>query len=354
MVRLSISLRQYGRVARRQLPAGIALGGAVLVGVLTAVQARINGSLGHALADGLTAALISFGSGLLILLVVTAVLPDGRAGVVRLVRGAGRGIPIWMLLGGLAGALTVATQGLTVATIGVALFTVGVVAGQTLNGLVLDRVGYGPAGVVAMTMGRVAGGAVVLGAVVLCLAGEDLAAVPWWMLVLPLLAGAGIAWQQATNGRLRHSVGSPLVATLVNFVGGTLVLGVATLVHLPAAGIPVSLPRDPWLYLGGVIGVVYIFLSAALVRHTGVLLLGLGSVVGLLATSIVLDALWPPLSGPPLGVAVAAVFVASPWSSWLIAPGSRWRPDRPPLTAGLTRSPCPLVPGASLSGSRAR
>ena len=67
---------------------------------------------------------------------------------------------------------------------------------------------------------------------------------------------------------------------------------------------------DPWLYLGGVIGVVYIFLSATLVRHTGVLLLGLGSVVGLLATSIVLDALWPPLSGPPFGIAVAAVFVA--------------------------------------------
>jgi transporter family-2 protein len=41
-----------------------------------------------------------------------------------------------------------------------------------------------------------------------------------------------------------------------------------------------------------------------------VLLLGLGSVVGLLATSVVLDALWPPLSGPPLGAAIAAVFVA--------------------------------------------
>lgn len=297
-------------MTRPPLPAWLALGGAVLVGVLTAVQARINGSLGLALGDGLTAALISFGTGLVIVVVLCAALPGGRAAVARLVRGVGTSIPYWMLIGGLAGALTVATQGLTVATIGVALFTVGVVAGQTVNGLVLDRVGYGPAGVVAVTLARVVGGALVIGAVVLCLAGEGLTGVPWWMLVLPFLAGAGIAWQQATNGRLRQAVGSPLVATLVNFVGGTIALAIAAVVRWIVAGAPERLPAEPWLYVGGAIGMFYIFLSAALVRYTGVLLLGLGSVVGLLATSVVLDVAWPPLAGPPFAVAVVAVFVA--------------------------------------------
>ena len=226
---------QDGRVPRHRLPAWLAVGGAVMVGVLTATQARINGSLGLAFGDGLVAALVSFGSGLVVLAVLAIVLPDGRAGLPT-VAGCRRGsepggpgrrsIPLWMLLGGVAGALTVATQGLTVATIGVALFTVGVVAGQTVNGLVLDRVGYGPAGVVAVTMGRVTGAALVLLAVVLCVAGEGLASVPWWMLLLPFLAGAGIAWQQATNGRLRQAVESPLIATLVNFVVGAVVLGV--------------------------------------------------------------------------------------------------------------------------------
>ncbi len=56
-----------------------------------------------------------------------------------------------MLLGGACGALTVSTQGLTAGILGVSLFTVGVVAGQTLHGLVLDRIGFGPAGVVAVT-----------------------------------------------------------------------------------------------------------------------------------------------------------------------------------------------------------
>ncbi len=321
---------------RHRLPAWLAVGGAVMVGVLTATQARINGSLGLAFGDGLVAALVSFGSGLVVLAVLAIVLPDGRAGLARLSRGVRRGsepgvgrgrrsIPLWMLLGGVAGALTVATQGLTVATIGVALFTVGVVAGQTVNGLLLDRVGYGPAGVVAVTMGRVTGAALVLLAVVLCVAGEGLASVPWWMLLLPFLAGAGIAWQQATNGRLRQAVESPLIATLVNFVVGAVVLGAATAVHVIVDGPPPRVPTDPWLYLGGVIGVVYIFLSAALVRHTGVLLLGLGSVVGLLATSVALDAVWPPLSGPSQAAALAAVFVAFAGVAVAVIPWRRRR-----------------------------
>ncbi len=223
-----------------------------------------------------------------------------------------------MLAGGLAGALTVATQGIAVAFIGVSLFTVGVVAGQTLCGLVLDRTGYGPAGVVAVTMPRVAGGALALLAVVVSLQGGVLDEVPWWMLLMPFLAGIGIAWQQATNGRLRQRVGTPLTATLVNFAGGTVVLVVAALVHGVIARPILTVPGEPWLYLGGVTGVVYIFLSAALIVHTGVLLFGLGAVAGQLLAAFLLDALWPAAAGAGLlvelltvGIALCSVVVAT-------------------------------------------
>ena len=302
----------------------MALGGAVLVGVLTSVQAQINGALGAAIGDGFVAAVISFGSGLGILVVLSLVLPSGRAGFGRLSRGVrSRRIPFWMLIGGLAGAFTVATQGLTVAIIGVATFTVGVVAGQTVNGVVLDRVGYGPAGIVPVTIGRVLGGGLAVVAVLISLLGEGPSSIPAWMLFLPFLAGAGIAWQQATNGRLRHVIESPLTATLVNFIGGTIALLIAATIRAAVVGLPDSLPTDPWLYLGGAIGVVYIFLSAALVRHTGVLQLGLGSVVGLLLTSVVIDAIWPAHSGPPLALALTAVALAL--VGVVIAVVPRWR-----------------------------
>jgi len=300
-----------GRVTARRLPATLALAGAVAIGVMTAVQARINGQLGVRLEDGFVAAVVSFGSGLVLLVVLSATLPSGRAGFGRLIGGVrARRIPWWMLAGGAAGALTVATQGLAVGLIGVSLFTVGVVAGQTVSGLLLDRVGFGPAGVVAVTVPRLVGGALALAAVALALVGDGLTGIPAWMAVLPVVAGAGIAWQQATNGRLRQRVGTPLTATLVNFTGGTALLAVAAAVHVGVMGAPAPFPTEPWLYLGGVIGVVYIALGAAIVQYTGVLLLGLGAVVGQLCTSLVLDLVWPAPAGPGLGQELAMVVVA--------------------------------------------
>lgn len=315
--------------APRRLPVGIALGGAVLVGVLTALQARVNGQLGHRLDDGFTAAVISFGSGLVILIALSAVIPAGRRGLAALVTGIrARTIPWWMLAGGAAGALTVATQGLAVAVIGVSLFTVGVVAGQTLSGLLLDRAGYGPAGVVAVTMPRVVGGVLALAAVAISLQGGVLDRVPGWMLVLPVLTGIGIAWQQATNGRLRQRVGTPLTATFVNFAGGTAILAVAALAHGAFAGAPRPLPTEPtdaWLYLGGAIGVAYIFMSVAIVVHTGVLLLGLGAVSGQLVTAFLLDAVWPAEAGPGWVIELAMVAVAG---VGVVVAAAPWRHSR--------------------------
>jgi len=304
------------------MPAWVALGAAGMIGALTAIQSRINGQLGVRLEDGFVAAVVSFGSGLAILIVLSLALPAGRRGFGRLVAGVrDRGIPRWMLVGGVAGALTVATQGLVVGIIGVSLFTVGYVAGQTVFGLVLDRVGYSPGGAVAVTVPRVAGGVLALAAVVLSLSGSGSSSAPLWMLALPFIAGVGVAWQQATNGRLRQKVGTPLTATLVNFITGTLVLAVAAAVHVAIEGPPEPFPVEPWLYLGGALGVVYIFLSAAVVVHTGVLLLALGTIGGQLFASVVIDAIWPAAGSPGIlleilvvAVALSSVVVAAvPW-----------------------------------------
>lgn len=295
-----------------RLPTPIALGGALAIGAMTAIQARINGVLGVRLGDGILAGLISFAVGLIVLLIAVPMLPSGRAALTRLGRGVrGRTIPPWMLLGGACGALTVSTQGLTAGLLGVALFTVGVVAGQTAHGLVLDRIGFGPSGVVAVTVGRVIGGVLALVAVGISLGGEVLASAPLWMLALPFLAGAGIAWQQGANGRLAQRIGSPVVATTVSFIAGTVVLIVAVGIGFALGSTPSPLPTEPWLYLGGLLGMAYIFLGAWLVSHTGVLLLGLGSVLGQLVAAVVIDLLWPPSSGPALWQLISMVLVAA-------------------------------------------
>ena len=61
-----------------------------------------------------------------------------------------------MLAGGI-GAFFVFAQSFTVGLLGIALFTVATVTGQTLSGLLVDRLGIGPAGKKSVTGIRVIG-----------------------------------------------------------------------------------------------------------------------------------------------------------------------------------------------------
>ncbi|MFF0654501.1 DMT family transporter [Micromonospora tulbaghiae] len=294
--------------------AGVGL--ATASGVMVAVQSRINGELGVRLADGIAAAVVSFGVGLLILLVLVPATPGGRRGLAAL-RGALRAGTLrpWQCLGGVCGAFLVATQGLTIGALGVAVFTVAVVAGQSGSSLLVDRAGIGPTGRQPVTPNRLIGAVLTVLAVLLAVGdrlGDPDALV---LALLPLAAGVGIAWQQAVNGRVRAASGSAMTATLVNFTVGTAALLVTFAVDLAVRGRPAgAFPDEPWLYLGGPLGIVFIALAAALVRFTGVLLLGLATIAGQIVGAVLLDLVLPTAASHPgldtlLGAALTMVAV---------------------------------------------
>ncbi|MGW4717039.1 DMT family transporter [Nocardia sp. NPDC004260] len=279
------------------------------IGAGVAVQGRINGALGARLEDGIAAATISFGVGLVVLGVAFAVsgrLRDGGRRV-RLALAEGRLRP-WQLLGGLCGAFFVACQGLTVAAIGVTAFTVATVAGQLLSSLAVDRLGLGPSGRTPVTGVRLVGAALGVAAVLVAGFGhhratgglsvpDALRGMPTVLLIaLPALAGIGLAWQQAVNGKV-GAVGGAMSAAMVNFCVGLAALLVIEAVVIATSGGPAAFPTEPWLYTGGFIGVAFIALAALAVRWIGVLLLGLTSVAGQLLASLVLDVLTPTSAG---------------------------------------------------------
>ncbi|MBO1738878.1 DMT family transporter [Leifsonia sp. TF02-11] len=303
----------------RSFPLWLALVFAMLCGAGIALQSRINGELGSRLGDGVTAAVISFGSGLLILIVAMAIAPAGRRGLARVTTALrSRELPWWYAVGGAAGAFLVLSQGVAAAVLGVALFTVSVVAGQTVSGLVLDRVGLGPGGRRPITPARLAGAIIALAAVTWAVSSQFGGGVPVWLMLLPLIAGLGLGWQQAVNGQVRVVAESALTATFINFAVGTTVLLVLMAVDWSIRGLPNPLPAEPWLYAGGAIGCVFIATAALLVRVTGVLLLGLATVAGQLVTALLLDVFAPtstqPVAFSTIGgtlLALVAVAVAS-------------------------------------------
>jgi bacterial/archaeal transporter family-2 protein len=274
---------------------------AVGIGAAVAVQARINGELGQRIDDGVVAALLSFLGGLLLLAVLAATQPRMRRGLRRVAAAVrDRRLRPYQLLGGICGAFLVACQGLTVAAIGVAVFTIAVVAGQTVSGLLVDRAGVGPGEPQPVSRRRVAGAVLALAAVALTVADRLGAPQALWLALLPALAGVGTAWQQAVNGRVGAvarddgpALAGMLPAALVNFVVGAVALVLVAAVGVAIRGLPDPLPTQPWLYLGGALGVLFIGVAAAIVPITGVLLLGLGTVAGQLIGALVLDLFLP-------------------------------------------------------------
>ena len=301
------------------LRTALLLAASFVAGVGVALQSRINGELGQKLGDGFFAAIISFGSGLLILAIAALFWRPGRRGVGRVVTALRtRSIPWWYVVGGAAGAFFVLTQSLVVGLVGVALFTVGVVAGQTASSLLVDHRGLGTMGAQPVTRQRLIGAVVAVGAVVLAASSELRGDLPFWVLLAPFVAGAGVGWQAAVNGQVRAIAGSAFTATLGNFVVGTAVLLVAAVIHTAIVGWPAHFPAEPWLYIGGAIGCVFIGTQALIVRFTGVLLMGLAVLSGQLITAVVFDLVAPvqahaiaPLTIVGAALTLVAVVIAA-------------------------------------------
>jgi transporter family-2 protein len=287
--------------SRLPVLAGLPL--AVGAGLAIPVQGRINGALGARLGDGIAAAVVSFSTGLLVMILISLLLPRGRAGLARILPAVrSRAFPrIYVLAGGI-GALFVFAQSFTVGLLGVALFTVATVTGQTVSGLLVDRLGLGPAGKKPVTGIRVIGCVLTIASVAWAVSprlagsgatGDGGPAGLLLPLLLPVAAGFLMSFQQAMNGTATMHYGTPIAATLVNFVAGSLVLWAALGVKLLVAGPGNPLPGEWWYYLGGPMGCVFIGLGALLVRSLGVLVTGLGMIAGQLLGSLALDVVLP-------------------------------------------------------------
>lgn len=270
------------------------------LGAVSAIQAQITGRLASALGGGFQggsiAALWGFASAFVVVTIVVFSSRRLRAGMSTMIDGfRSRRLPRTLFLGGLFGSLVVASQAFTVAAIGVALFTVAFVAGQTGSALVVDKMGLGPAGSQPMSKQRIVAVVITLIAVVVGASGRfgagGLAGFGVALVLVAFLGGLSNSFQQALNGRVA-ALGSIWTATWNHFLVGTMVL--AILVGLSRIGAD-PLPPLPafgefwWLYITGLLGVIFIWGNTSFVRVHGVLVLSLCVLAGQVTTAILID-----------------------------------------------------------------
>ncbi|MEY3181947.1 MAG: hypothetical protein RL583_1107 [Actinomycetota bacterium] len=281
---------------------------AALSGLMIALQARANGELSHRLNNGLEAALVSFGSGLIIIAAIAVFNPAIKEGIKNLrVAVANKEIARWKLLAGALGGSFVAIQTHIVPLIGVAIYSVASIAGQTAMSLVVDRIGLTGGGKKLISGRRVAAAVLTVLAVFVSVFDRiDAKNLSLFAVVLGCIAGAVVGVQRALNGQINEHSHQSFTTSLLNFITGTSLLVILILGGVLIGKIElVPLPAGPWwIYTGGVIGVIYIAFTSTIVQHLGVLTFTLFSVGGQLVGSLVID-----LISPTNGVNVSAYLV---------------------------------------------
>jgi transporter family-2 protein len=102
-----------------------------------------------------------------------------------------------------------------------------------------------------------------------------------------------IPLQAIINGRLGQTVANPLLASLISFLAGTVVLTVILFATTP--GLP-ALPKDlgwtdipPYLFLGGVLGAVFVTAVLMLVPRIGAANVLAAGITGQLVMALIVD-----------------------------------------------------------------
>ncbi len=110
-------------------------------------------------------------------------------------------------------------------------------------------------------------------------------------ILIGLVIGIGLPMQTSINSRLRAALGSPFLASLVSFSIGTIFLAVMTLIDHHGLLISGSLisTQPFWLWLGGLLGVIYLTGNIILFPKLGSVQTVIFPVLGQILAGLVID-----------------------------------------------------------------
>jgi transporter family-2 protein len=284
---------------------------AVLIGVVVAIQSRINGQLSSDLNNGLAAALVSFLTGLTLVTILVFGFKREREALFRIFTAVkSKKLVTWEVMGGILGGFFVSAQSAVVPQIGVALFTISVVAGQTVSSLLVDKAGITPNGKQKITKPRIIGAIATLIAVGIAvfpdLTNSEFRFLP---LIFSLIVGVFASIQQGMNGRVNVVAGRPLATAWLNFASGTVVVVIALSINLALGATIGSFPNNFWVYTGGSAGLIFVAVSAFIIKHLGVLNFVILNIAGQLIGAVLIDWIFPAKAGSLNGYLIFGTFM---------------------------------------------
>ena len=252
-----------------------------LAGVGLPIQTSVNTRLRKKVGSPYNASLVSF---VVALLFLSALL---------LITGQGLHIPLaqllnepaWIWIGGICGLVFLTGNILLFSKLGGVQTVVLPVLGQILMGLIIDNFGLFYSQKTPLSVFRIAGAVmVILGVVLVSMAKENKTASEklqksesttlWIWRAFGIFAGMLSATQIAVNGYLGKVVGSPIKASAISFTVGIIFLAIICIVLHFKNGKSESFKNESaknpwWMWIGGILGGLYILANVYLSRIVG-------------------------------------------------------------------------------------
>lgn len=272
----------------------------ILAGLVLPIQTLVNTRLRASTGTPFSSSMISFAVGTVTLLIVATAVTGGNYGIAQAFNE-----PLWIWFGGLLGVVALTGNILLFPHLGAVQTVVLPIAGQVIMGLIVDHFGLFESPQSSLTAVRAIGAIIVLIGVIAVVAtpsaatsSEDSATALWLWRLAGFIFGCFTASQSAINGHLGQVTGSPVSAALVSFAVGVTALVIVNIVlrWRPRIERPEGKPNPWWMWVGGVLGALFIFGNAALVPQIGTGLTVVAGLLGSMLGSLIIDR----VSGAPI------------------------------------------------------
>lgn len=261
------------------------------LGFMTPIQTAANSRLRRYVESPLVASLVSFTIGTLFLACVTLLEKQ----TVLFDLGLLSDLPWWAWLGGICGLYGLTVNIVIFPKLGAVQTALMPMLGQIGMGVVIDSLGLLQSPCFPLTLVRCAALVVLLAGIVMIVlrkGGETGKGNLLWWQIIGISGGAVFAMQPSMNTLLSVGLYSSVHAAFVSFLTATFVL-LAIVMLLPSGrkNLPkvFSFNRPWWTWLGGIIGGIFVTGFAFFASKTGIGLLLVTSICGMLTNSLLID-----------------------------------------------------------------
>ena len=261
------------------------------LGVLTPIQTAANSRLRQSVVSPFIASLVSFSVGTIFLLIVTLCEKGG----ILIDRELFSTLPWWAWLGGVCGLWGLTVNIIIFPKLGAMQTALMPMLGQIIMGVIIDSFGLLQSPNFPFTFLRFISVLIILLGMFMVIwqksTGEKGEKKLLWQ-AIGFSGGAIFALQPSMNSLLSIGLYSSVHAAFISFFTATIVLiAIAVLIPSNRVHIPqiFSLNRPWWSWLGGIIGGTFVTGFAFFASKTGIGILLVTSICGLLANSLAID-----------------------------------------------------------------